>query len=357
MRSVAQSSYRQTVTTTLTDIAAQLGVSAASVSRALNGKAGVSDDLRRRVLEAAGGVGYGRTPARSLAASASPIGVIMPELDNPVFAVFAQEMATMLVQHGHAPMLCPQSAPGISEDEWIELLLARDMAGLIVVSGMHADTHASMDRYRRLRRDKLPLVLLNGHVPGLDVTSISVDDAAAMSYAVDHLAALGHRRLGLALGPERYVPVIRKVEGFTRALRERPELAGTAPLIEHSMFTIEGGFAATSQLLDAGATGIICASDVMALGAIRAARSRGLSVPRDVSIIGFDGSAFDAYTDPPLTTLRQPVSAMAKGAVRALLEELHNGTHPRNEFLFNPELIVRASTAAAPRTDPQGTRP
>ncbi|HZL03832.1 MAG TPA: LacI family DNA-binding transcriptional regulator [Coriobacteriia bacterium] len=338
------------MTATLTDIATQLGVSTSSVSRALAGKSGVSDDLRRRVLEAAGEVGYGRAPVTSLAGSASPIGVIVPELDNPVFAAFAQQMATMLAQHGHAPMLCPQSAPGVSEDEWIEILRARGMAGLIVVSGMHADTHASMDRYRRLRRDQLPLVLVNGHVPGLDATSLSVDDAAAMSYAVDHLAALGHRRLGLALGPERYVPVIRKVDGFTRALHERPELMGTAPLIEHSMFTIEGGYGATSQLLDAGATGVICASDVMALGAIRAARSRGLSVPRDVSIIGFDGSAFDAYTDPPLTTLRQPVPAMAKAAVRALLEELHNGTHPRNEFLFNPELVVRASTAAAPRS-------
>lgn len=337
------------MTTTLTDIAAQLGVSTASVSRALNGKAGVSDDLRRRVLEAAGGAGYGRTPARSLATSASPIGVIVPELDNPVFAVFAQEMATMLVQQGHAPMLCPQSAPGISEDQWIELLLARDMAGLIVVSGMHADTHASMDRYRRLRRAQLPLVLVNGHVPDLDATTISVDDAAAMSYAVDHLVALGHRSLGLALGPERYVPVLRKVEGFTQAVLGRPELLGMTPLVEHSMFTIEGGFAATSQLLDAGVTAVICASDVMALGAIRAARSRGMGVPHDVSIVGFDGSAFDAFTDPPLTTLRQPVPAMARAAVRALLEELHNGTHADHEFIFKPELVVRSSTGPAPK--------
>ncbi|MHA7860949.1 LacI family DNA-binding transcriptional regulator [Tessaracoccus sp. Y36] len=339
---------------TLLDIAATVGVSAATASRALSGKAGVSAEVRRRVLQAASEVGYDRSSqrpgirARTGTSKALPVGVIVPELDNPVFPAFAQQMATRLVQQGHMPMVCSQSAPGVSEDEWIELLLSYNIAGLIVVSGMHADTHASTDRYVRLRQAGIPLVLINGHVPTLDATSISVDDALAMQAAVDHLFALGHRRLGLALGPERYVPVIRKVDGFTHALQTRGFPSGAAPLIRHSMFTVEGGSSAAGELLDEGATAIICASDVMALGAIRAARARGLAVPRDVSIVGFDDSMQSAFTDPPLTTMRQPVSAMAGAAVHALVEELQQGTHATSEFLFAPELIVRGSTAAAP---------
>ena len=281
-----------------------------------------------------------------------PVGVIVPELDNPAFPAFAQQLATQLVKHEHMPMICPQSPSGVSEDEWIEQLLPYDVAGLIVVSGMHADTHASKDRYVRLQQAGIALVLINGHVPTLDATSISIDDALAMQIAVEHLFALGHRRIGLALGPERYVPVIRRVDGFTDALQARAALSGTEPLIRHSMVTLEGGASAAGELLDEGATAIICASDVMALGAVRAARARGLSVPHDVSIVGFDDTVQGAFTHPPLTTLRQPVSAMAGAAVHALVEELEQGTHATSEILFEPELIVRGSTAAAPGAPP-----
>ena len=333
---------------TLSDIGAPLGVSAATVSRALNGRPGVSDGLRERILTAARAQGYERSAATGPASAGSLVGVIVPELDNPVFPAFAQVMMTMLVEQGHTPMLCTQSAPGVSEDTWLELLTSRGAAGVIVVSGMHADTHASTERYLRLRQRGLPLVLLNGYVPGLDATFLSVDDAAAMDFAVEHLVALGHRRIGLAVGPERYVPVIRKTDGYTQALRRRSAVVDPTPLVETSMFTIEGGFSAASRLLDAGVTAVICASDVMALGTIRAARSRGLGVPGEVSVVGFDDASFGAHTDPPLTSLRQPVRSMATAAVRALLEELRTSTHITSEFLFTPELVVRSSTSTAP---------
>lgn len=340
--------YRPGVASTLALIAAELGISVATASRALNGKPGVSEDLRRRVLKVAGAQGYDPPQGRSAGNASGVIGVIVPELDNPVFPAFAQVMSTMLVQEGYAPMLCSQSAPGISEDKWVELLLANDVSGLIVVSGMHADTHASVDRYTRLRQHGVPFVLVNGHLDGVGGSSLSVDDVCAMDFGVQHLSALGHRRLGLAVGPARYTPVIRKVEGFTRALAARSALVDTTPSVEHSMFTLEGGYAAASRLLDAGVTGVLCASDIMALGAVKAARSRGLRVPEDVSVIGFDDAGFAAHTDPPLTTLRQPVRAMATAAVRALLETLRDGRHTDNEFLFTPELVVRASTSTAP---------
>ena len=169
--------------------------------------------------------------------------------------------------------------------------------------------------------------------------------------AVAHLAALGHRRIGLAVGPARYVPARRKAEGFLAALEEvlgRPRAESEA-LVQHTLFTVEGGQVAAGALLDQGCTGIVCGSDLMALGAIREARQRGLRVPEDVSVVGFDDSPLIAFTDPPLTTVRQPVQAMASAAVGALLEAVEGNPVRPTEFVFQPDLVVRGSTGQPSR--------
>jgi DNA-binding LacI/PurR family transcriptional regulator len=166
--------------------------------------------------------------------------------------------------------------------------------------------------------------------------------------AVRHLAALGHRRIGLAVGIERFTPSIRKTEGFLQGMAEQLDQTGVADLVVHSMFTVEGGQAAAQELLDRACTAICCGSDIMAIGAIQAARQRGLRVPDDVSVVGFDGSALTAYLSPPLTTVRQSVREMSLAAVSSLLEEIGGAQAPRTELVFRPELVVRASTAPAP---------
>jgi LacI family repressor for deo operon, udp, cdd, tsx, nupC, and nupG len=143
--------------------------------------------------------------------------------------------------------------------------------------------------------------------------------------------------------------VQRKLAGYRSAMKRLVGVSGDEvdDLISLSLFGVEGGQAAAARLLDQGVTGIVCGSDLMALGAIRAVRQRGLSVPGDVSVVGYDDSPLIAFTDPPLTTVRQPVIAMAVAAVRALIDEIHGQAAPRSEYVFRPELVVRASTAAA----------
>lgn len=335
----------------LLDVAGQAGVSEATVSRVLSGKPGVSQTTRENVLAAADAIGYSK--ARSAVSRSALVGIVVPELENPVFAAFAQQITSLLAQAGHTPMLGTETASGISEDDWIEMMLERDAAGIIFVSGMHADTHASPHRYHRLQSLRVPIVLVNGPMHGVDAGSISTDDATAARIAVDHLTSLGHTRIGLAVGPERYVPVIRKVAAFEAAVAHH-DLGD--PLIEHSLFTLEGGHAAASRLLDHGATAVVCASDLMAFGAIRGCRARGLAVPNDVSIVGHDDSALVAFAGPPLTTIRQAVPEMSRAAVRILLGELAGTAAPREEYLFQPELVVRSSTGAAPRKRRAGHR-
>jgi Periplasmic binding protein-like domain len=146
-------------------------------------------------------------------------------------------------------------------------------------------------------------------------------------------------------GPEDHMPSRRKLA----ASREHAGRAGfTVAPVEHTLFSLEGGQAATTQILRQGVTGVICGSDVLALGAIRAVRRAGMSVPGDVSVVGFDDSGWLNCTDPPLTTVRQPIESMGKAAVALLVNQMETVMANPEELLFEPELVVRGSTGPAP---------
>jgi alanine racemase len=326
----------------LADIARQAGVSEATVSRVFNDKPGVSPETRQSVLTALDVLGYQR-PERLRKRSAGLVGLVVPELDNPIFPAFAQVIESALAQSGFTPVLCTQTPGGVTEDEYVEMLLERQVSGIVFVSGLNADTTADPDRYRKLISRPLPVAFINGYMEGVEAPFVSCDDRAAGELAVRHLASLGHRRIGLISGPGRFLPVQRKLAGYRETMRE---LFGASDddLVELSLFGVEGGDAAAGRLIDRRVTAITCGSDLMALGAIRAARSRGLDVPGDVSVVGYDDSPLIAFTDPPLTTLRQPVAPMGIAAVRALVDEISGDPVPSSEYVFRPELVVRGST-------------
>lgn len=331
----------------LEDVARRAGVSVPTVSRVLNGRSGASRETRQAVLTAMDDLGYER-PDRLSGRAQGQIGVVVPDLVNPIFPAFAGAIGALLAPNDYIPALCTLPGGGVTEDEYVALLLDQGVRGLIFVCAAHADGRASVERYHRLRARGIPFVLINGTRPGIDAVAVANDDSMAIQTAVRHLASLGHRKIGFATGPEHFVPSRRKAEGFGIALEHHLGQTDPSQHTAVTIFSIEGGHSAAVELLESGHTGIVCASDVMALGAIRAARSRGLRVPEDVSIVGFDDSPLMAFTDPPLTTLRQPVPAMAEAAVQALLAELSGGRTSRREILFESDLIVRGSTAAVP---------
>lgn len=332
---------------TLADIATQANVSEATVSRVLNDKAGVAESTRQAVLTALDLLGYER-PQRLRRSSAGLVGLITPELTNPIFPALAQAIESSLARTGYTPVLCTQTPGGIHEDDYVQMLLDRGVAGIIYVSGLHADTTLDPERYVALRRQRIPIVLLNGYVEGVDAPFVSNDDEAAMELALSHLIELGHTRIGLAVGQERYLPAVRKISGFRRTMAARLGVEVTDDLIARSFYTVEGGGVAARSLLDNGCTGIVCASDLMALGAIREVRRRGARVPEDVSVVGHDDSPMIDFTDPPLTTVRQNVKGMGEATVEALVDEIRGVPAVRGEYMFKPELVVRGSTGAAP---------
>lgn len=332
------------MTMRLADIAAQAGVSEATVSRVLNDKPGVAPGTRQAVLTALDVLGYER-PAKLRQIHTGLIGLILPELSNPIFPAFAQVIESALVLSGYTAVLCTQTPGGVTEDDYTALLLERGVAGIIFVNGLHADSRSNAARYVHLTELGLPMVLINGYRPDIQAHFISNDDVAALDMAVAHLVSLGHRRIGLAIGQERFVPTMRKTEGYRRAMANYAGVSDVSDLVVNTLYTVEGGQSAAQQLLERGCTAICCGSDIMAIGAIRGARNLGLSVPEEVSVVGFDDTPMTAYLDPPLTTIRQPVREMALNAVSSLLDEIGGVPAPRGELLHRPELVVRRSTA------------
>lgn len=334
----------------LADVAKKVGVSEATVSRVLNGKTGVSDSTREAVLTALDVLGYER-PTQLRGERARLIGLVLPELQNPIFPALAEVIGGALAQRGFTPVLCTRTAGGLSEADYVDLLLDQHVSGVVFAGGHCGEANAPHEHYRLLRNRGIPVVLLHAAVDDLAFPVVSTDDVTAVGQAYDHLTSLGHRRIGLVVGPEDHVPSRRKIAGFIE------RAAGAAP-VEHALFSLEGGQAATTRLLRHGVTGVICGSDVLALGAIRAVRRAGLTVPGDVSVVGYDDSAFMNCTDPPLTTVRQPIEAMGKAAVALLVSQIENGAVYPEELLFEPELVVRGSTGrVAVATSPVVTSP
>ncbi|SCG79850.1 transcriptional regulator, LacI family [Micromonospora echinaurantiaca] len=330
------------MTKRLTEVAKKAGVSEATVSRVLNGREGVSEATRTAVLTALDVLGYER-PTKLRGERARLVGLVLPELQNPIFPALAEVVTGSLAQRGFTPALCARTIGGVSEMDYVEMLLDHQVSGVIFAGGSYALADARHDHYRRLTDRGLPVVLVNAGVDELGFPRVSTDDAVAVEQAYGHLRSLGHERIGMVLGPEGHVPSRRKLNAMIQA-------AGWADdeFVERSSFSMEGARVAATKLVERGVTGIICASDVLALGAIRAARRLGRAVPADVSVVGFDDSAFMTCTDPPLTTVRQPIETMGQAAVDLLVTQIEGAGVLHDELLFEPELVVRGSTGPAP---------
>jgi DNA-binding LacI/PurR family transcriptional regulator len=330
----------------LAEVAQKVGVSEATVSRVLNERPGVSESTRQAVLTALDVLGYER-PTKLRGERARLVGLVLPELQNPIFPAFAEVVSGALAQQGFTPVLCTQTAGGVTEADYIELLLSHRVSGVVFAGGLYAQADAPHDHYRLLAERHLPTVMVNASIEGLPFPRVSCDDAVAADQAMNHLRSLGHTRIGLLMGPPDHIPSQRKIAA-ARAQAAEVGLPLDPNDIVHSLYSLEAAQASATRLLARGVTGIVCASDPMALGAIRAVRRAGRSVPRDVSIVGFDDSALMNCTDPPMTTVRQPIEPMGRMVIDLLVGQMAGGVVSTDEYFFEPELVVRGSSGPAP---------
>jgi DNA-binding LacI/PurR family transcriptional regulator len=282
-------------------------------------------------------------------ASSGIVGLLVPELGNPIFPALAQEMEHRAVEAGYATILCNTAGSARREADYVHMLLERRVDGMIFISSEVTDLRTDHSHYLRLREDGARLVFVNGSAESLDVTSVGVDERAAGRLATEHLLSLGHRRIGFAAGDPYSMPTRDKAEGRALALLA----AGIEPdgPVAYTSFSVEGGREALRMLLDAPGvppSGMICSNDLMAIGVVREATDRGIRVPHDLSVVGFDGIDAADWSEPTLTTVEQPIDEIAKTAVRALDTLISDPSSSLPNYVFRPRLRIGRSTGPAP---------
>ena len=331
----------------LAEVARKVGVSEATVSRVLNGKPGVSDSTREAVLTALDVLGYER-PTKLRGERARLVGLVLPELQNPIFPAFAEVVGGALAQQGFTPVLCTQTAGGVSEADYVELLLgSRSRA-----SCSPAATTRSATRRTATTSGSRGATCRSCSSTPRSRSCRSRGSRATTRWPSSRRSGTWPRSatptIGLVLGPVDHVPSERKLraaQAITQRLgpgaRSRTRWSAAPTRWRAARPRATGCCARASPASSARATRSRSAS-------IRAARRAGLRVPDDISVVGYDDSAFMSCTEPPLTTVRQPIEPMGRAAIDLLVSQIHGGAVPQDELLFEPELVVRGSTGPAP---------
>lgn len=323
----------------LKQVAALAGVSEPTVSRVLNGREGVRAETRERVIATLRSLGFDRVP-EPRPPRRRVVGLVCGEFLNPVFPTFVHHISTGLARRGYLTSVVVTDRDLAPEDRCVRELEQTGVDGMVFVAGQHAEVDGDLDHYHRVRADGTPIVLVNGTATELDVPHVRCDEGAGARQAVSHLINLGHTRIGCLLGSSRYIPTTRFIAGY-RDTMARHRLTEPDEAIVETAFTIEGGRAGATRLLDTGITAMIAGNDLMALGALMAARVRN---GPPVSVIGYDGTDMTQVTDPPLTTLRQPFEDMAQLIVDSVVSEIEGDAQYRDHYVFEPQLVARNTT-------------
>ena len=331
---------------TITAIAKEAGVSVPTVSRVVNGRSDVSPQTRARVEEILRRHGYRRRNARRRG-PAGLIDLVFNDLDSPWAVEIIRGVEDVAHATGVGTVISAIHRRSSSTQQWLQNLRARATDGVILVL-----TDLPLPIHEELRRLGVPVVVVDPvGVPAMDVPTIGATNWTGGMQATEHLIALGHRRIGFIAGPPRLLCSRARLDGYRAAL-EAAGLDVDRELLRQGDFYHESGFAGGASLLDADQppTAIFASSDQMALGVHEAVRHRGLRVPDDVSVVGFDDLPEVRWSSPPLTTVRQPLSEMGQLAARTVLR-LAAGERvesPRVELAT--DLVVRDSTAPPPAT-------
>ncbi|WP_053674139.1 LacI family DNA-binding transcriptional regulator [Streptomyces sp. NRRL B-1140] len=326
---------------TISEIARQAGVSVPTVSRVVNGRSDVSPQTRARVEDLLIRHGYRKRPAAP-GTRAALLDLVFDDLESP----WAVEIIRGVEEVAHAAGVgtVVSAVHGRSGDAraWMRNLRARASDGVVLVTSALEPT-----LHEELRILGVPLVVVDpAGSPALDAPTIGAANRAGGLAATEHLLSLGHRRIGLIAGPPRLLCSRARLDGYRAAL-EGSGLPVDASLVVPGDFRPESGFTACDTLLDLPEppTALFAASDRMALGAIEALRRRGLRVPQDMSVVGFDDLPEVRWSAPPLTTVRRPLADMGRLAVRTVLRLTRDEQPDSPRVELGTELMLRASTA------------
>jgi len=331
------------------EVAKRARVSIATVSRTLNKPSAVDPETAERVRRAVDELRYyPDRQARALVSGRSHIlGLIVSDITNPFFPELVKGFEDAALHRGYEIMLSSTDYDPVRMAQCVRRMIEWKVEGVAIMT-------SEMDQplIDQLVRRKVPTVFLDVGAVHTLISNILVDYAAGIDEAVRHLLALGHSRIGFISGPIRLKSASIRRSAFLDCL-ERAGLLEDVELVREGDHTIDGGLEAMTKLLEVAGppTAVLASNDLTAIGAMRAVRRIGWSVPDDVSVVGFDDIRFASFTEPPLTTVALSRRELAEKAIHALLDAVGRGEQASlgTECVITPSLVVRYSTAA-PRT-------
>ncbi len=332
---------------TIRDVATRASVSYQTVSRVLNGRPDVAAETRLRIQQVIEELGYRPSAiARSLISKRTyTLGLITADFSDYFFTQVIVGAEAEARKHGYFFMLCSTERNPADEPEYFKLLTERNVDGILFA---RPSTEQDNRHIFALLEQGMALVTTAYYVPGQSLTVVDVDNVDGGFQAVNCLVSAGHSRIAMIAGPSGWKSVDDRTYGYRLAL-EQVGVPVDPDLIEHSDWSYEGGYNAIQHLLERNLlfTALFAQNDSMAIGAIRALHEAGLRVPDDVAVVGYDDIPAAAYSNPPLSTIRQPMWKVGEVATRLLIETIENPDAEKKEVLLKAEFVQRASCGSA----------
>ena len=328
---------------TINDVASLAGVSKATVSRVINNNPGVSTELEQRVKKAIEELSYRPNKlAQALKArNTNSIGLIVPSVENPVFAQLTRVVENTAQKYGFATILCNSEGDIEKEAECIRLLLEKQVDGIIFDAiGVYSDT------FQEVLKHHVPFVLVGRKIDNFPVANVNVDNRLGGYLATSHLIKTGCKRIVFMQAEHEALSAVnQRFLGYRDALDEHA-LPLDEKLMPKTRLTFESGARATEELLDQKVPfdAIFAANDLLALGCLDMLIERGIRVPEQVSIIGYDNIAFGGMARPRLSTVSNSVNTISVEAVKCVLRHIYSDNARTEEICFNPQLVLRQST-------------
>jgi len=329
--------------TTIYEVSKLSGVSPSTVSRVLNGSDLVVESTRRKVEAAIKELDYRPNKfAQSLASKRSnSVGILVPELHGPFFGTMLSSIELELRNEGKHVIITAGHSDADGEKEGIEFLVSRGCDALILF--VFATPGEDI---KSLWESSMPVVVIGQLIQGMEEDCIVLNNETGGYLATKFLIDSGHRQLACITGPLWKSDGQERLEGYKRALSESG-LAFDPRLLAEGNFEEASGRSGMEHLIQSGVSfsGLVCANDEMAAGAIRVAREHGLHIPEDLSVVGFDNVFFTRYMHPELTTIAYPIEKMGQMAARCVLRDVYGKTGQEIQARFEPELLRRASVS------------
>ncbi|BAB06032.1 LacI family DNA-binding transcriptional regulator [Halalkalibacterium halodurans] len=331
----------------MSDVAKLANVSPATVSRVLSNPELVSKETRKKVLDVINQVNYKpHIVARQFRTQETKmILVVVPDITSAFFSKVLRGIEHMAIDHGYQVILGDTEHDINRELEYINLLHQKQVDGMVLLTA-------------RIDKEKLqdisahfPMVLACEYMDGLDVPTVSIDNISSARKATEHLIQLGHKRIAHITGPMNIILSRDRLKGYRQAMLGH-DIPIDSAYIQEGELTFESGYDQTMKLLalEAPPTAIFAFNDEIAMGAMKAAKDSGLSIPNELAIIGFDNIKMAMMVEPGLTTIDQPKYAIGKKAMELLLKQINNESIKKKKFVLKDELIIRQTCGAEQQT-------